>query len=406
MAQIAGIDISTWQTDVNYSALAKGKIQGQPIKFVMIRASYGTKEDNMFKTHVDGCLKAGLNVGLYCFSNATTVDGAKQEAEFVISLIKKYGYDGKLTYPIAYDLENESTAKLGSALCTNLCKSFCETIEKYNYKSIIYTNLNWLFWAKNINYEMLKQYPFWIAGYVKESTMSPYKSKASMWQYSVAGDKSFDVAGIGSVDGINGACDCNWSYVDFAAEIKKAGQNKFKTTTSNINFKIGDKVTVNKGAYFVGNIKPYDFVYTTVFDVLDINTANSTVKIGLGKDETGWMYAKDLTKTTAQTTPSISIDSPKFKVGDKVTIKNGALVYFGEYSSSLYLLNMVGSNPYTATYQITSVKSTKRAEDFAKDNNTKTPYANINFHPYTITIDICGNKRGVSVNQNDLTLKK
>ena len=83
-------------------------------------------------------------------------------------------------------------------------------------------------------------------------------------------------------------------------------------------------MTVNKGAYFVGNIKPYDFVYTAVFDVLDINTANSTVKIGLGNDETGWMYAKDLTKTTAQTTPSISIDSPKFKVGDKVTIKNGA----------------------------------------------------------------------------------
>ena len=336
MVKIAGIDISTWQTNVDYNKIAKGKIGGSPIKFVMVRATYGTSEDNMFKKHVDGCLKAGLNVGLYCFSTATTVAGAKKEAEAVINLIKKYGYDGKLTYPIAYDLELETTAKLGSTLCTNLCKAFCETIESYNYMPLIYTNLNWLFWAKNINYNELSKYKFWIAGYVRESTMSPYKNKAAIWQYSVAGNNNYDVAGVKSVPGVPGECDCNWGYVQLGKEIREKGMNKFKTN----------------------------------------NTTND-----------------------------VKIDTPKFKVGDKVTLREGALVYFGNYSSNLYLLNLTGPNPYGITYEIKNVKPERIAKKFATDNKTSTPYADNKFHPYHINIKFGSNTLSVNVNQSDLTKK-
>lgn len=233
----AGVDISRWQTNVDYEALAKATIKGKPVKFAIIRAAAGTSEDSLFKKHVEGCLKAGLNVGVYVYSYATTVDEAKAEAEFVISLIKKYNLDGKLTYPIVYDLEEASTAtlskkKYGGKLCTDMTKAFCETIESYNYYPMIYTNFDWLFWSKHIDYDQLKKWPFWVAGYIAESRAKPYMDKITVWQHSVAGNNQFDIAGIGSVQGVPGQCDCNWAYVGLAAQIKKLGKNKFKKTAA------------------------------------------------------------------------------------------------------------------------------------------------------------------------------
>lgn len=235
MAKYAGIDISYCQPNVDYAAVKAGKMGTLAIKYVMVRAAYGCREDTHFRKHVDGCLKAGLNVGLYLYSTATTAAQAKKEAEFVISLIKKYGYDGKIAYPIAYDLEEESQAKLGSKTCTSLCKAFCDTIKSYNYYPMIYTNVNWLCMSKYIDYNALQNYDFWIAGYISEANMVRWGAmeKATMWQHSVAGNSSFDVQKIKAIPGIKGECDCNWAYVGLAAKIKKLGMNKFpvpKTT--------------------------------------------------------------------------------------------------------------------------------------------------------------------------------
>jgi GH25 family lysozyme M1 (1,4-beta-N-acetylmuramidase) len=231
MAQYAGIDISYCQPIVDYTKVKNGTISGSKIKYVMVRSGYSTTEDKYFKTHVDGCLKAGLNVGIYHYSKAKNAAEAKKEAEFVISLIKKYGYDGKITYPIAYDLEETFQAALGSTICTAMCKAFCDTIKSYNYYPIIYTNFDWLFWSKKINYESLKEYPFWVAGYINPTKAEPYLSKIAIWQHSVAGHPSYDIAKIGAVPGISGQCDCDISYVAFASKIKSLGMNKFKTKT-------------------------------------------------------------------------------------------------------------------------------------------------------------------------------
>lgn len=243
----AGVDISAWQTNVDYNKLKNATIAGSKNKFVFIRCAYGTTEDKMFKKHVEGCIKAGLNVGLYLYSIARTPAAAKKEAEFVISLIKKYNLDGKITYPIAYDLEEESIAKLGKNLCTSLVLSFCDTIKSYNYYPIVYTNFNWLYWAKNIDRDEIVKagYEFWIAGYIAQSRTTAYKKDISIWQHSVAGHPSFDIAGIKAVDGVAGQCDCNWSYVAYASKIKKLGMNKFKPKKYNLTVKAnGVTVTV------------------------------------------------------------------------------------------------------------------------------------------------------------------
>ena len=59
---IKGIDISSWQKNIDW---AKAKKDG--IEFVIIRAGYGSslsQKDNQFENHINGALNAGIKVGL------------------------------------------------------------------------------------------------------------------------------------------------------------------------------------------------------------------------------------------------------------------------------------------------------------------------------------------------------
>lgn len=228
MAKYAGIDISKWQS-VDYKALADGKILGHKVKFVMIRIGYGTSLDIHALEHIRGCLSAGLYVGLYLYSVAKNPAQAKAEAEWLLSVIKTYKLDGKITYPIAYDLEESWQIKLGKTVCTLMCRAFMDTIAAANYQPMLYTNVNWI--CCHLDYDELRDYPLWLAAYISEDKIrNKYGiTNQVMWQHSVAGNKYYDNLKVGSVPGITGECDCNWAYEGLAANIRKTGKNKLKS---------------------------------------------------------------------------------------------------------------------------------------------------------------------------------
>ena len=97
-----GVDISRYQKDVNFEFL---KADG--IEFVMIRVGsrgYKTGElqlDEYFLENIKGATEAGLDVGVYFYSQAITTQEALEEATMVLDHIKDY----KVTYPIAFDME-------------------------------------------------------------------------------------------------------------------------------------------------------------------------------------------------------------------------------------------------------------------------------------------------------------
>ena len=113
--------------------------------------------------------------------------------------------------------------KLGKRTLTDICKAFCETLEKAGYYVVIYTNPNWL---ENYLYkdELLSKYDLWIAEW--------YEDKPSylcgLWQFS---DK-------GSVYGIDGDVDMNFSYKNYPEIIKLKGLNSFGTKENNFNSSI------------------------------------------------------------------------------------------------------------------------------------------------------------------------
>ena len=84
-----GIDVSVYQGEIDWQAVA-----GSGIDFAMIRVGYrgysqGTLQmDERFQANMEGALEAGLDVGVYFFSQATTVAEAEEEADFVLEAIR------------------------------------------------------------------------------------------------------------------------------------------------------------------------------------------------------------------------------------------------------------------------------------------------------------------------------
>ena len=71
------IDVSEWNGDINFS-----KVKSAGITCVILRAGYGkdpNQEDNKFNEYYRQAKAAGLNVGAYWYSYATSVDAAKAE---------------------------------------------------------------------------------------------------------------------------------------------------------------------------------------------------------------------------------------------------------------------------------------------------------------------------------------
>ena len=97
-----GIDVSAYQGEIDWQQVADSGVE-----FAMIRLGYrGYSQgvimpDKNFEQNLRGALDAGLEVGVYFFSQAVSVWEAEEEAQYVLDAIQ--GYD--VTYPVAFDWE-------------------------------------------------------------------------------------------------------------------------------------------------------------------------------------------------------------------------------------------------------------------------------------------------------------
>ena len=223
----AGVDISAYNREVDFKQLKAGKLKELPIKFVMIRLSVNKSVDARAISNINAALEAGLEVGVYHYSYAKNPDEAKAEADLVLKTIKDNKLDGKLTLPVAFDIEENEVFKLGKDKCTAICKAFLETIAAANYQPMLYTFA--AAYNNFLNKNELKDYPLWIAGYISERALrNTFGIKDyAMWQFGVAGNPSYDIEIIGSVPGVPGQCDCDYLYEDLSAKIKAEGKNGF-----------------------------------------------------------------------------------------------------------------------------------------------------------------------------------
>ncbi len=207
---IDGIDVSKYQTTIDWEAVADDGIQ-----FAIIRLGFrgygeaGTLvEDNYFRQNIEGAKKAGLDVGVYFFTQAITIEEAVEEANFVLETLQGASLDTPVyldVEDISYDVGRLDSAKLTPEQITKNCDAFCATIENAGYEAGIYANMHWLN-EKMDSDELESKYRIWLANY---KTETPYEGEYHMWQYTSQG----------TVAGISGSVDMNVLYsrkVEFA----------------------------------------------------------------------------------------------------------------------------------------------------------------------------------------------
>ncbi|HKM33716.1 MAG TPA: glycoside hydrolase family 25 protein [Lachnospiraceae bacterium] len=198
-----GTDLSKYQDYVDFVKLKKAGID-----FVMLRVGsrgYGTGQltiDDYYLDNIKRATDAGLDIGLYFYSQAISADEAVEEANVVLSNIGDY----KITYPIAIDMElvANDTCRIENLTReekTTITKKFLETIKNAGYLPMIYGNKEWL--IKKIDLSKLTDYDVWLS---QPGDIPDYPYKFTMWQYSTTTN----------IDGIAGYANMNVSFIDYS----------------------------------------------------------------------------------------------------------------------------------------------------------------------------------------------
>lgn len=181
-----GVDVSEFQGDIDWQ-----QVKDSGIEFAMLRIGYrGTTQgmlfaDECFEKNYEGARAAGLDVGVYFFSQATTEEEAREEASFVLDLLG----DRKLQYPVAFDWElpvsKDSAYRVNSvsgAEAAQYGMIFCEEILAMGYRPMVYTNKYCAYQFFDLN--AWKNYDLWYAEYQEQPSLY-YEYR--MWQYTESG---------------------------------------------------------------------------------------------------------------------------------------------------------------------------------------------------------------------------
>ena len=196
--KIKGIDVSAWQGQIDWSAVAK-----YGMGFAILRITEaGNVIDSAFERNYRGCTENNIPVGVYKYSYAMTVSEIRSEANKIVSVLA----GRKIQLPVFLDLENSNQRALGSENIHKLADAFREIIEKAGYKFALYCNVDWY---DTVICSHLKKYDFWIARYpANDNGTLQERLRPNFgvgWQYSSKA----------TIPGITGNVDRNVFYKDY-----------------------------------------------------------------------------------------------------------------------------------------------------------------------------------------------
>lgn len=395
-----GIDVSYYNEDVDFA-----KVKKAGVDFVIIRAGYrgyGTAgtlcADTKFSTYIKDAKAAGLKIGVYFYSQATTTAEAAAEANYVLDKLGKT----KLDLPVVWDIEfAEGTngfigrlykANLSKTAMTNNALAFCRTVEQAGYNGMVYASKSFL--EDNLNYKTIENegYGIWLAHY---ATSTSYSGNYQIWQYSSSG----------KVSGITGKVDCNFMYtapdtgkfevdsisnkaytgsaikpsVTVSFEGTKLTKDKDYTVSYKNNTNIGRATVTIKGK---GDYAAFP-VKTVSFNIVPVKAQNVKLKTRAIKSiaiswskvsnadgyqiqvyrSNGWVNAGTTTSTSYTVSGLASASNYSFRVRAYKTVSGTK--YYGAYSSALVsatIPNKVSSlTASTTTTTSVTLKWTKQA---------------------------------------------
>ena len=202
-----GVDVSFYQGEIDWEAVA-----ADGVEFAMIRCGYRGSEsgtivvDEQFENNINGALAAGLDVGVYFFSQSTGAIEAAEEANFVLDLIS--GYD--ITMPVAFDwepLEGSRAEDIDRSELTASAVVFCEMVKDAGYTPCVYLYRYTGYYEYMM--ERLADYELWVGAL---GSWPDFYFRHMLWQFSMTG----------RVEGIDADVDLDYQFIPRPADTEIA----------------------------------------------------------------------------------------------------------------------------------------------------------------------------------------
>lgn len=195
-----GIDVSQHQGYIDW-----GRVKAAGYDFAILRIGYrgyGTEGllciDETFHTNIANAQDAGIDVGVYFFSQAVSEEETLEEAQLVLDNLAGY----ELQLPVVFDPERirDDTARTDGVSGEQFTRNtilFCEKMKEAGYQPMVYGNMVWE--SFEFDMEQLAGYPIWYADY-EAVPQTPYDF--TFWQFTEKG----------YVDGVEGQLDLDVQF--------------------------------------------------------------------------------------------------------------------------------------------------------------------------------------------------
>lgn len=228
-----GPDISSWQGDIDISALSS------QVDFFIFRCYAGSSKDKKVDRNVNLAIQNNKPYGLYIYSYALNTAQAEEEAERVINLANSYSVKPNF---LVIDMEDADGYKRKYGMPSNqtlkdICTVEGEAFEQAGYYAMVYANSSWF---KN-QLSGLTRFDKWIAhwptsgGKQTGNNTSPEGENANncgIWQFTSEG----------LLNGYNGRLDMNYGYKDFIVKGAVVNPTPVPSTPKKSNEEIAEEV--------------------------------------------------------------------------------------------------------------------------------------------------------------------
>ena len=209
------IDVSRYQGEIDWAQVAAVGYKGAMLKTVstnykLSKRSDGLYIDPTFETNYRNARAAGLDVGVYYYTYATSE--AMVDAE--LALLRQAVYGKEFSLPVCVDVEENKLKQLSTLDLSNLAAYALEQVEKMGFYAQLYT----------------------YTGYKYELDMARLSSRWDVWLADYTGKtpnvtcnyNAHQHTSKGSVPGISGNVDLNVTTLNYPRIIEKKGLTRLR----------------------------------------------------------------------------------------------------------------------------------------------------------------------------------
>lgn len=211
------IDVSRYQGLIDWAQVAAAGYKGAMLKTVSTNHKLSKRADGLyidptFETNYRNARDAGLDVGVYYYTYATSE--AMADAE--LALLRQAVYGKELTLPVAVDVEDNRFTSLDKQSLTDLTAYALHEVEQMGFYAQLYTYTSFAKAHLYVDGAALQPYDVWLADYTGKTPNVTFNYNAHQHTSK------------GAVPGISGNVDLNVTTINYPKIIKKKGLTRLR----------------------------------------------------------------------------------------------------------------------------------------------------------------------------------